>query len=165
MPNISLYNRQKTLEYADKWALSRNPRYYDFSEIGGDCTNFASQCIYAGSGIMNFTPTHGWYYVNSFNRSPSWTAVAFLYNFLVTNSYKGPFAQVCDISKIELGDLIQLGNSSGRFYHSLILTSLNGQPGEDTIYISTHTMDSHNRPLNSYIYDRIRFLHIEGVYK
>ena len=50
------YDRAKAVAYAERWALSRNPRYYDFEDIGGDCTNFASQCIYAGAGVMNWTP-------------------------------------------------------------------------------------------------------------
>ena len=58
-----MYNRERAVEYAHKWAFSRNPRYYDFQNIGGDCTNFASQVIYAGCGEMNYTPTFGWYYI------------------------------------------------------------------------------------------------------
>ncbi len=50
------YHRNDALLYAKKWALDRNPRYLDFENMGGDCTNFASQCIYAGSGVMNYTP-------------------------------------------------------------------------------------------------------------
>ena len=53
------YDRAKAVAYAERWALSRNPRYYDFEDIGGDCTNFASQCIYAGAGVMNWTPVTG----------------------------------------------------------------------------------------------------------
>ena len=75
------YNREKVLSYAKRWAMSRNPAYYDFEDLGGDCTNFASQCIFAGSGVMNFIRTFGWYYINSNNRSPSWTGVPYLYNF------------------------------------------------------------------------------------
>ena len=33
------YNRESAVEYALQWADSRNPMYYDFSGIGGDCTN------------------------------------------------------------------------------------------------------------------------------
>ena len=47
------YDREAAVAYARRFALSRNPAYYDFSDLGGDCTNFASQCIYAGAGIMN----------------------------------------------------------------------------------------------------------------
>ena len=48
------YNRLAAVQYAHKWAYGRNPAFYDYEQIGGDCTNFASQCVYAGSGIMNF---------------------------------------------------------------------------------------------------------------
>ena len=63
-PNMVLpYDRRAAVEYAHRWAYGRNPEFYDYEEIGGDCTNFASQCLYAGSRIMNFTPTYGWYYI------------------------------------------------------------------------------------------------------
>ena len=40
-----MYDRQKAVDYALTWALDRNPKFYDFSSLGGDCTNFISQCI------------------------------------------------------------------------------------------------------------------------
>ena len=36
------YNRQKAVDYALKWALSRNPSYADFENMGGDCTKLVS---------------------------------------------------------------------------------------------------------------------------
>ena len=39
------YDRNKAIRYAKKWAYSRNKKYLDFENIGGDCTNFVSQCI------------------------------------------------------------------------------------------------------------------------
>lgn len=165
MPSISPYNRKMAVAYADKWALGRNPRYLDFSKIGGDCTNFASQCLYAGSGVMNYTPIYGWYYINPNRRAAAWSGVEYLYNFLTSNNKLGVFAKESGVSDMQLGDIIQLGDITGDFYHSLVVTKIDGPPDIDTIYISTHTMDSHNRPLNTYIYDKIRFLHIEGVYK
>lgn len=38
----TIYNREKAVEYAQKWALSRNPQFYDFDSLGGDCTNVGS---------------------------------------------------------------------------------------------------------------------------
>ena len=58
---VKSYDRRSAAAYAQRWAYFRNPDFLDFSDLGGDCTNFASQCIYAGSGVMNFTPTYGWY--------------------------------------------------------------------------------------------------------
>ena len=39
------YNRARAVEYAQRWALSRNPLFYDFTGGGGNCTNFVSQCL------------------------------------------------------------------------------------------------------------------------
>ena len=50
-----VYDRKKAVEYTKKWAFSRNPKYYNLDQIGGDCTSFISQCVFAGSQIMNYT--------------------------------------------------------------------------------------------------------------
>ena len=76
------YNRAAAVAYAHAWAYRRNSRYYNYEELGGDCTNFASQCLYAGSGIMNFTPTWGWYYLDADRKAPAWTGVSTSWNFL-----------------------------------------------------------------------------------
>ncbi|MBO5370985.1 MAG: amidase domain-containing protein, partial [Clostridia bacterium] len=80
MINIE-YDRMAAVEYAKKWALSRNPIYYDYEQIGGDCTNFISQCVYAGCGVMNYNENNGWYYLDANNKSPSWSGVSFFYDF------------------------------------------------------------------------------------
>ena len=58
---------------------------------------FASQCIYAGSGIMNYTPVYGWFYASSSSRTPSWTGVNYFYDFLVNNRGGGPYAEVVSV--------------------------------------------------------------------
>ena len=69
------YNRPEAISYAKKWAFKRNPNYYNFDTVGGDCTSFVSQCIYAGSKVMNYQKDIGWYYINGNNKSPSWSGV------------------------------------------------------------------------------------------
>ena len=78
------YDRAAAVRYAHIWAYGRNPRYYDYESIGGDCTNFASQCIYAGAGVMNDTPTFGWYYINANDKAPAPTDSAGEYAYLVS---------------------------------------------------------------------------------
>lgn len=159
------YDRQIALDYAEQWALSRNPKYLNFDGMGGDCTNFVSQCLYAGCGIMNYTPQVGWFYISSANRAAAWTGVKYLHQFLIRNASNqnspGPYAEETDSTKMEIGDIIQLGDNSGHFYHSLIVT------GEDSsgLLVSTHTFDALNRSLNSYFYQKIRYLHIVGCRK
>ena len=70
-----IYNRAAAVAYARRWAMDRNPAYYDFSNLGGDCTNFASQCIYAGARVMNYTKVLGWYYRTTGDRTASWSGV------------------------------------------------------------------------------------------
>ena len=153
------YNREKAVEYARVWAMKRNPAYLDYEKLGGDCTNFASQCLYAGSGVMNPTKVTGWYYYSSSNRTASWTGVQYLYNFLVGNKSVGPYASVVQPDEVELGDIVQLGQSSGFFYHSPVIVGID----DDDIYVAAHSFDAYMRPLSSYIYDQARFLHIQGV--
>lgn len=152
------YDRNAAVAYARKWALSRNPAYYDFQKIGGDCTNFASQCIYAGAPIMNDTPTMSWYYRSASDRSPSWSGVEYLYNFLVNNLSVGPYAHVVSGDEAEPGDIVQLGTGTGDFYHSPVITAV-----RPIILVAAHTDDALDRPLFSYLYGAARFLHIDGV--
>ena len=152
------YNRHAVIEYAQQWALKRNPRYYDFEHIGGDCTNFVSQCIFSGARVMNYTPLYGWYYRSLSERTPSWSGVKYLYNFLVNNKSVGPFAYEVEKQAIQPGDVIQLGRSDGHFYHTLIVTEIFPE-----ILVCAHTYDALDRPLSSYDYEVARYLHIDGV--
>lgn len=152
------YNRTSAIAYARRWALDRNPMFYDFGKLGGDCTNFASQCVYAGAGIMNFTPVMGWYYRSSYDRTASWTGVEHFYNFLVKNQSIGPFGHVVSQWDVKPGDLAQLGTQDGHFYHMPIIMQVT-----PIILVAAHDFDALDRPLSSYNYEVVRFLHIDGV--
>lgn len=154
----TVYDRESALSYAAEWAYKRNPAYHNFDDMGGDCTNFISQCLFAGCGAMNFTPVYGWYYINLSNRTPSWTGVNFLYQFLVNNNAIGPYAAVTDNRGVEVADLIQLKRGF-HYTHTLIITKISG----GNIYIASHTYDSYDNPLYNYMYDDIRYLHILGA--
>lgn len=157
------YDRDKAVAYARKWAYSRNPSYYDFSSLGGDCTNFASQCIFSGAGAMNYTETYGWYYINLSKRSPSWTGVPYLYNFLVSNRGAGPFGRESVLSELLPGDIIQLAVYSDRFEHCPVVTATDGSGSPDSILVAAHSIDCLDRPLSSYNYKKIRCVRIEGT--
>lgn len=161
---IELYNRKAAVEYAHRWAYGRNPQYYDFEKLGGDCTNFASQCLYAGSGVMNYTPQLGWYYRSPSDRAPAWTGVEFLYNFLTGNTGSGPWAVETSIDNVEPGDIIQLRTSQNRYHHTPVIVDIRGdRPTLRNILVAAHSYDVDYRPLASYPIRAIRFLHIEGV--
>lgn len=155
------YRREKAVQYAQRWALKRNPAYLDFQGMGGDCTNFASQCLFAGCGVMNYTPVYGWYYITADKRSASWTGVTFLYNFLIKNTGAGPYATEATRAAVQPGDLVQLGDAAGHFYHTPVVVAVSG----DEIYVAAHTFDAWMRALSSYEFQKIRYLHVEGARK
>ncbi|MDR0931158.1 MAG: amidase domain-containing protein [Clostridiales bacterium] len=149
-----MYNRDLAIEYAQEWALKRNPKYYNFDALGGDCTNFISQCLFAGYGAMNFTPITGWYYNNLNSRTAAWTGVEYLYKFIISNNQEGAKGSEIAAQDAQLGDIIQLGSINDGFYHSLIITGFqDGIP-----LICTHTYDSQMRLLSTYSYEKIRYL-------
>jgi len=157
------YNREAAVTYAHMWAYRRNPAFYDFERIGGDCTNFASQCIYAGTGVMNYTPTYGWYYISPDDRAPAWTGVVYLYNFLTANRGVGPYGSAVGIGEVEPGDLVQLKLRHDYFDHTPVIVAVGSPPTPDNILVAAHSQDVDYRPLATYSYRDIRFIHIEGV--
>ena len=163
MPRLRAYDRAAAVEYAHRWAYFRNPDYYDFQNIGGDCTNFASQCIYAGSGVMNYTPIYGWYYRTPTDPSSSWTAVQYLYYYLKPYGGPGPFGEETDINAMEEGDIVQIATLRDQFHHTPVIVRIDGRPTLDTIYVAAHTGDVDCRPLSSYPLRMVRFIHIESV--
>lgn len=156
---MSKYNRQKAYEYAKKWAYSRNPKFYNYDPVGGDCTNFVSQCIFAGYGEMDYNKNNGWYYINGNDKSPSWTGVEFLYKFLITNKGVGPKGEETEVSKLEIGDVIQLSFDGIKFSHTVIVVQ-NGTNINNTL-IAAHTFDVFGKTVSDYGCDRYRFIHIK----
>ena len=161
------YNREHAVAYAETWALKRNPLFTNFTGQGGDCTNFVSQSLLAGSCTMDFTPDFGWYYISADDRAPAWTSVRYFYDFITgqpyfasENSGIGPFGREVDINEAEVGDFIQLQNRSGAFYHSLVITGF--IPND--VLICAHSDNALNRRLSTYNYADFRVIHIDGIH-
>ena len=158
------YHRNAAVRYAHRWAYSRNPAFYDFSELGGDCTNFVSQCIYAGSGVMNFTPTFGWYYINANEKAPAWTGVQYLSDFLLREKASvGPKAELVGLEELEIGDVVQLSFQGIAYQHTALVVAVTGNAAPEHILVAAHSVDADYRPLNTYNYQAVRCLHIVGT--
>ena len=154
------YNRSNAIAYAHEWALGRNPKFYNFDGIGGDCTNFVSQCIYAGAGVMNHTRDVGWYYISPTNRAAAWTGVEYLHRFLISNKGIGPYGVEWPINYLQAGDIIQLIYDGIKFGHSLFIVETQSE-----ILVAQHSTGENytNRPFSSYSYSVARGIHLEGV--
>ena len=154
------YDRERARAYAERWAFDRNPLFTDFSGIGGNCTNFVSQCVYAGSCRMNFTPVFGWYYLDADDRAPAFTGVEYFYNFIVGNEGVGPFASEVTADALAVGDVVQLGREEGDYYHTLLVV---GRDESGDLLVAAQSDDAYARALSSYTFARARYLRIEGV--
>ncbi len=156
---IKPYQRENAVAYARKYAFSQNPLFGNFAGIGGNCTNFVSQSIYAGGCQMNYTPTFGWYYISLEDRSPSWTGVEFFYNFIIGNADVGPFGRVATSDELEIGDVIQLGREGEGYYHTLLVVGFS----EEGLLVAAQTDNAYARPLSTYDYDFARYIKILGI--
>lgn len=161
MYKINKYNRNMARNYALEYALKKNDEFFDYTNQGGNCTNYISQCLYAGAPKMN-VGTNGWYYFSPANTSVSWANVEPLYNFLISNLGVGPFAKQSDLITCEVGDIIQLKFFGKKNYsHALIVTEINSF-SPNGIIVCANTRDIKNVPLSFYKYEEFRVLHILG---
>lgn len=98
------YDRMKAVQYAEQWWNSYHP---DFRTFDVDCTNFVSQCIYAGGAPMWGSPNRerGWWYGGN-NWSFSW-AVAHSLRWYLSGATKGiKGVEVTTAEQLIPGDVI-----------------------------------------------------------
>jgi hypothetical protein len=140
------YDRARAVQYADAWWNGHNPAFLTF-EV--DCTNFISQCLYAGGAPMHYTGKRdsGWWYKGRINGRELWSfswavANSFLRFFLTSKS--GLRAQeVGSPRELTWGDVIVYDwDGDGRYQHSTIITAIdpNGMP-----LVNAHTVSSQHR--------------------
>ena len=161
------YFRERTVTYARRWALSRNPLFADFTGKGGDCTNFVSQCVLAGCCTENFTPTFGWYYISLDDRAPAFSGVEYFYNFMTgyggyppNLTRVGPLGIEVGRGRVEPGDVVQLCDRGDDFYHTLLVSKVT----PEDIFVCAHSDDALDRPLSSYrLAAGQRFIHIQAA--
>jgi len=119
------YNRERALLYAERYAFSQNPIFGDFRELGGNCTNFVSQCVSSGFGDEeNVDPmTKKWFAGSGGGTSP-WENCDYFWDYAVNN--KGIGGQVLSsVSQMQGGDVLQLrsigANDPDDFSHTLFM--------------------------------------------
>lgn len=159
---VNKYNRQKAVEYADKYYAKYNSKYKDYNGIGGDCTNYVSQCLgdkEEGGGLA-FDRT--W-----FCTYPKYSKAEGSRAFVNADAFKaylvysgrgrvikrGTFSELTKptdnnpigiVEKIQIGDLICF-EKKGQIDHFSIVTAKDskGYP-----MINSHTTDRYHVPFD-----------------
>ena len=164
MLTIKKYNRKIAVNYSLNFALKRNDNFHDYTNEGGNCTNYVSQCLYAGSMVMNYDYS-GWYYKSPQQTSVSWANVEPLYNFLINNKREGVYGINAPLEMCEIGDVIQLKFKNKKlFSHCLFVTKIEALTPKQ-IYVCANTRDVKEVPLSFYSYEKYRLIHILGYRK
>jgi hypothetical protein len=161
------YNRQQALIYANKYAGAAwgagnerkyNSKYRDYSNLGGDCTNYASQVIADSSEGGGLTMTSTWFYQNNAGGSEAWVRTDSLKSFLISKGYgriiaSGGFKELSEPSlrypqgafaNLSLGDLITY-EMKGDVDHFAILT---GRDPKGYPLVNSHSTDRFHVPLD-----------------
>lgn len=139
------YNREKAVEYANKWWNGHNPRFRHFKD---DCTNFISQCLYAGGAPMAYGSVNiGWWYRGYGSSSDTWSyswTVAHSLRWYLQKSKSGLMTIVMNNPQdLTYGDIICYDfEGDGKWNHNTIVTAIdsNGMP-----LVNAHTSNSKHR--------------------
>lgn len=162
------YRRDQVVAYADRWWNEPNPAYENF-EV--NCTNYVSQCVFAGHAPMNYTDRRdsGWWYKGRSGGQELWS-----YSWAVSNAFEAylaaPHAEGMRATAVEQPRELQLGDvitydwdGDGRYQHSTVVTAFDrqGMP-----LVNANTVSSRHRYWDyrdSYAWTdrtRYRFFHI-----
>lgn len=172
MNKIFQYDRTSAVEYARKWALDRNPKYKDYEQWGGDCTNFISQCLYHGKIPLNSRyrdESKNWYWYSDKDRTPSWTGAEPFYQYIINNNNEktsnyGIYAKIAKYEELKPGDIVQLIDQ-GKAHHSMIITEVLLENNKVVDYlVCQHTYDLLDYPLSMKEGEK-RYIKIVGYYK
>lgn len=122
-----IYNRDKAVEYAKKYALAPNTKEWkNYESYGGDCTNFVSQCLFAGGIPFDHQGkyvTQKWYWYSDYYRTPSFTSADALKTYMLNKEKFGLVATLGDLHAMRIGDLVQLGDLK-KTTHSMIIVGV-----------------------------------------
>ncbi|RDU35274.1 hypothetical protein DRW41_19370 [Neobacillus piezotolerans] len=136
-----VYDRRKAVQYAERWWNSHNPAFRKFDV---DCTNYISQCLYAGGAPMRGYPNRGQgWWMRGQNYSYSW-AVANSLRWYLAGSKAGLKArEVGSPDELIPGDVICYDfQGDGRFDHNTIVVA---KDGYGMPLVNAHTYNSRMR--------------------
>lgn len=138
------YDRVRALRYSELWWNGWNPVY---PKLEDDCTNFISQCLFAGRIPMTHTQSRaeGWWYKftdgkKTENWSYSWSTSHALYLYLVNRLGA---KRVSSARDLKVGDLVFYDwGGQGTFHHTAFVADFDnrGDP-----LVNAHTDASWHR--------------------
>jgi hypothetical protein len=126
------------------FALNRNPEFRDYSGAAGngDCTNFVSQCLYAGGWtflqppVISPNPTEWWFDARWRENSRTWSSASWFTDFLERSNR----VTSCTLGELVPGDIIGHDDST-HGGHYMFATGILSNPPLHNLLLSYHTTD------------------------
>lgn len=181
------YNRSNARKYMEKYWNVKSQKYgwWIFSSISysgynkrfpylerGDCTNFASQCLWQGGIPMTWC----WYCYNTewgYEFTHSWSVVLEQRDYIKKTIVAKTTRINCNVSvesiknyikknKPQVGDIIYFhAKGKNKFTHTAIISKVNSNKIEYAAHSDSHIKKSIRTPLNEGYYDYVEICHIK----
>ena len=164
------YNREDAVAYLEQYYHSRNPEWFNYSETGGNCQNYASQALLAGGIPMDYFGEQQWKcYSNEgyepeineeetpYGRTKSWVNVGYFYDYCQNNEGSGLVADVgVNIHYGQIGDIIIVGN--GNLAHTMMISKV----VDGHILVDSNSIDMKDMPIEAFTYPNVLLIKILG---
>ncbi|MGW1559220.1 amidase domain-containing protein [Streptomyces sp. NPDC002144] len=142
------YDYSAMVTYAEKYWKNYNTAYRKYNGMGGDCTNFISQALFAGGWkkVTGSTEDYGTWNSGTSSDTDTWIGVNEWSWFTQTAKRTTALANAY---QMDLGDVLQMDfDKDGSKDHTMMTTyrSSSGVP-----YLTYHDTDTYRRSLSSLI--------------
>lgn len=139
------YNREAAVAYADRWWNGANPEYRYFE--GNDCTNFISQCLFAGGMPMESTGRRdaGWWYTGGNSPAADWSfswTVAHSLRWYLAQGHRA--AEASSPMQLKIGDVISYDWTGDEVWEHSTMVVAHAPDG--TPLVNAHTWSAWRQP-------------------
>ncbi|MBQ1506065.1 MAG: amidase domain-containing protein, partial [Erysipelotrichales bacterium] len=166
-------NTSRTVQYADWYATSYNSKFPSYANYGGDCQNFASQCVWYGLGgtdtvakisshavpmVYSGSNAIKWYCGNTYwdyDPLKHWTVVGDFQDMIAdsTSGQNGLYGTVWfGYQYASVGDVLQVDfDADGSYDHSYVVVAVEGTDGsrsKSQIWVSCHSPSYSHKKLS-----------------
>ena len=164
------YDRESAVAYLDQYYHQRNSEWFNYSDTGGNCQNYASQALLAGGIPMDFYGEQQWKCYGDYTydpdvdesetangRSKSWVNVGYFYDYVLNNYGTGLVAEITsNLNEAQIGDIIIVGNED--LAHTVMISKII----DGNIFVNSNSIDMKDYPIDAYNYTKVILIKIIG---
>lgn len=158
------YDRDAAYDYLMAYCDKRNPAWYAYDDVGGNCMNFGSQVLLAGGIPEDERGDEAWYWDGQNDLDLSWINVGRFYDYCRDNEGFGLVADTeAGYYTGEVGDVLIVGFAGDHRHTTVISDIVRDAEGNTVDYLITcNTTNYRDFPAAAYYYTFHRLVKIYG---